>query len=201
LRDVIRQRLAIPVTSGAVKSAGANRIETEPGIEIPATFRPGSTQAAVIWIDSATAPEPAEEGVLAIDPRGFGESAVKPVARGYSSEYSRAMRAILVGKTMLGMQVFDTLRAFEFLRRQSGVDAKRIRVAGRGNAGVVALIAAALEPAFVGAESEGAPVSWLEIARRKTHSGIANLVVPGVLRDFDLPDVHKLVAPRPLKLR
>lgn len=200
LREIIRQRLAVLGWSGTVRSAGEGRIETEPGIEIAARLRPGSKQSVVIWIDSATAPDPGEEGVFAIDPRGFGETALKSGMRGYNPEYSRAMRAILVGKTMLGMQVFDTLRAFEYLKKQPGVDARHIRIAGRGNAGVVAQIAAALEPDVAGVESQGAPASWLGIAQSKTHYGDTNLIVPGVLQDFDLPDLRKLIAPRSYKV-
>jgi cephalosporin-C deacetylase-like acetyl esterase len=200
LRRIVRQRLSVVDTRGRIRIAGDNRIETEPGFQMPAVFRAGKTPHAVIWIDSATAPEPGEEGVLAIDPRGFGESAPKPGTRGYSHEYSRAMRALLVGKTMLGMQVFDTLRAFEYVRKLPGVDASHVRVAGRGNAGVVAQLAAALEPRIAGVESLGAPESWLAMARTRIHSGIANLVVPGVLRDFDLPDLRALIAPRAFRI-
>ena len=200
-RDTIRKRLAIPNTAGAVKSAGDNRIETEPGIEIAAALRPGKTKAVLIWIDSAAAPEPGDEGVFAIDPRGFGATALSATGKGYAGEYSRAMRALMVGKTMLGMQVFDALRAYEYLRTSGNVDPKRIRIGGRGNAGVVAQIAAALEPSLAGVESHSAPESWLAIAKSRTHSGVVNLIVPGVLRDFDLPDLARLIAPRPMRLQ
>ena len=44
--------------------------------------------------------------VLAVDPRGWGESAY---------ERQSAMRAILVGKPLVGMQTADVLRAFDWL--------------------------------------------------------------------------------------
>ena len=66
---------------------------------------------------------------------------------------------------------------------------------------MVAQLAAALEPAIAGVTSEKALPSWMEMARSRTHSGLINAVVPGVLKDFDLPDLKKLIAPRPLQLQ
>jgi hypothetical protein len=45
---------------------------------------------------------------------------------------------------------------------------------------------------------EGGPVSYLVIARTRFHDEIADLIVPGVLQDFDLPEVAAAIAPRPL---
>jgi hypothetical protein len=66
--------------------------------------------------------------------------------------------------------------------------AKRIAIIGKGNGGVLALYAAALEPRIAKVASEKAPASYMEIVRAKMHEGITEIVVPGVLRDFDLPD-------------
>jgi hypothetical protein len=38
----------------------------------------------------------------------------------------------------------------------------------------------------------------MEIVRAKMHSGITGIVVPGVLRDFDLPDLEASLKPRPV---
>jgi hypothetical protein len=71
---------------------------------------------------------------------------------------------------------------------------------GVGNGGVIALYAGALEPAIAAVDSEGAVASYMAIARARTHSGIVDALVPGVLKDFDLPDVAGLIAPRPLHI-
>jgi len=60
---------------------------------------------------------------------------------------------------------------------------------GQGNGGVLALYAAALEPRMAKVASERAPASYMDIVRAKMHEGIIGIVVPGVLRDFDLPDM------------
>lgn len=225
LRNTIRKRLrmsaatskAAAVQAGSVELNGLPvmklRLRTEGDIDIPALLilpkgvRPAS---GILWLDQAgksaamaelLALANAGEAVLAVDVRGCGETAVLPGARsGYSAEYSRAMRALLVGRTMLGLQVADALGAFEYLRAHPRIDGRRIRIRGRGTGGVVAQIAGALEPLVAGVTSENALVSWMEMARSRTHQVPPSLVVPGVLHDFDLPDLAALIAPRPLKI-
>jgi hypothetical protein len=108
------------------------------------------------------------------------------------------MRALLVGKTMLGMQVTDLLATYEYTTSRSDVDPARISVFGKGNGGVVGLFAAALEPRIRKAACEGSLLSYLAMARARYHHNLVQLVVPGVLQDFDLPDVAASIAPRVL---
>jgi hypothetical protein len=78
------------------------------------------------------------------------------------------------------------------------VDAERIGVFGKGNGGVVGLFAAALEPRLRKTVCEGSLLSYLAMARAKYHHNLVQLVVPGVLKDFDLPELAAAVAPRAL---
>ena len=114
----------------------------------------------MLWVNPAGKAADAGEGgpiealvragniVLAVDPRGWGESAppARPRKRRLLHVYQTAMRALLVGKTMAGMQTGDVLRAFDYLAARHDVDSRRIAIAGKGNGGVLALYAAALEP-------------------------------------------------------
>ena len=224
---LVRARLGIPAERGVPKSEKRGTIErqgysidkiaiqSEPGITVPAlAFLPSAGQArkpAVIYVDAAGKAADAPEGgpiekivragniVLAIDPRGWGESAAPAGQRSNDSvSRSTAMRAILVGKTMAGMQTGDVLAAFDWLAARPDVDPRRVAVIGKGNGGVLALFAAALEPRIAKVASEKAPASYMEIVRAKMHEGIIGIVVPGVLRDFDLPDVEASLKPRTL---
>jgi hypothetical protein len=186
----------------------------ETGITIPAlAFVPSAgppRKAAVLYVNAAGKAADVGEGgpidkivragniVLAIDPRGWGEGAPPAGTRSDSAKYQTAMRAILVGKSMAGMQTGDVLCAFDWLAARPDVDPKRIAIIGKGNGGVLALYAAALEPRITKIASEKAPTSYLDIVRAKMHDGIIGIVVPGVLRDFDLPDVAASLKPRPL---
>jgi cephalosporin-C deacetylase-like acetyl esterase len=184
----------------------------ETGITIPAlAFVPSGgppRKPAVLYVNAAGKAADAGEGgpidkivrkgniVLAIDPRGWGESAPPAGPRSDSANYQTAMRAILVGKSMAGMQTSDVLRAFDWLAARPDVNVKRIAIIGKGNGGVLALYAAALEPRIAKVASEKAPASYMDIVRAKMHAGIIGIVVPGVLRDFDLPDVAASLKPR-----
>jgi hypothetical protein len=62
------------------------------------------------------------------------------------------------------------------------------------------LYAGALEPGIAAIRSDGAIPSYMTLARAKIHSGMLEIVVPGVLNDFDLPDIAGLIAPRPVHI-
>ncbi len=94
------------------------------------------------------------------------------------------------------MQVADLLRTFDYVAARPDVDAGHISILGKGNGGVLALYTAALEPRLEKVASEGAITSYMEIVRAKLHQNIADIVIPGVLRDFDLPDLAASIAPR-----
>jgi hypothetical protein len=102
------------------------------------------------------------------------------------------MRAILVGKTMAGMQVFDLLRVFQYAAARPDVDASGISVIGKGTAGVIALCAAALQPRIRSVVMENSILSYMDLVRTKVYpEELQDLIVPGILHDFDLPDIAK----------
>lgn len=222
---LVRARLVVPAERGVPSWDKTGEVERqgyriekiamqpEAGITVPVlVFVPSGGAArkpAVLYVNAAGKAADAADGgpiealalaghiVLAVDPRGWGEGAPPPAPRGgYSKSYQTAMRALLVGTTTAGMQTGDVLRAFDYLNARPDVDAKRIAVIGKGNGGVLALYAAALEPRIAKVACEKSPVSYMEIVRAKMPEGILDIVAPGVLRDFDLPDVAASLKPR-----
>ena len=139
--------------------------------------------------DAAWAPwREAGHVVVGVRVRGALVQPAKPEPY-WSESYRTAMRAILLGKTMLGMRVQDLLSVYDYVRSRSEVEATRVTVVGEGNMGVVALCAAALEPAIRQAVTEKALPSYLEIVRARDYpETLVDLIVPGALLDFDLPD-------------
>lgn len=119
---------------------------------------------------------------------------------GYTSAYQAAAKEWLYGRTPLGARVEEMLTGFRELAADAEVDPLNITVWGRGHAGVAALLAGALEPRLAKVLAEGSVVSWYAITQGRLHDDIADIVVPGVLKDFDLPDLVQLIAPRPLLL-
>lgn len=119
---------------------------------------------------------------------------------GYSAGYQAAAREWLHGRGLVSRHVEAVLRAAAELKSDPSVDPKRIFLYGRGAAGVAVLIAAALDEQVAGVAAEQTVTSWYAVTQTKLHEGTAEIVVPGVLKDFDLPDLVNLIAPRPLWL-
>jgi len=226
LRRLVRSRLRMAETRDppTVRSFGelgrdGYRIErialqTEPGITVPAlVFVPAGGPArkpAVLYVHGAGKGADAAPGgdaealvrcghvVLAADPRGMGESRPTSSAGGYDPQWQMLQRALLVDRTLVGMQVEDLLGAYRVLESREDVDPGRIAVLGKGHGGLLTLVLAALQPSVEKAAVEGTVLSYLEIARARYHEDLTAAFVPGVLRDFDLPDLAAALAPRPL---
>lgn len=224
--DMIKARLGIQVPAGAPAIAGKGTVERDgytiekleltvmPDVAVPALlFVPGTPagrKPGLVYVNAAGLASEAEPGqdvddfvkaghvVLALDPRGMGAAAGSGVSVGYNAAYRMAARGWLLGRPLVGMQVQDVLSAVRVLERRADVDAKRIGVMGKGSGGVLALLAAAVEPAIGRVAMERSVVSYMDIVAAKIHVGWTNLVAPGILADFDLPQAAGLLGARPL---
>jgi dienelactone hydrolase len=143
---------------GALERAGYRLeklvLKTEPGILVPALLAvPPGAKRVLIYVHAmgksaaiAEIEALARSGsmVLAPDLRGMGESApsAEGPTEGHTARYRTAMRALHVARPLAGMQTADLLACFDYL----SVRAQNIAVTGKGNAGVIALYAALLEP-------------------------------------------------------
>jgi len=224
LRKLIAQTLKLPPRSGAPPVTVVNTesdargsttkllLETEPGLPISMVLRipPGDAKReAMLYLNSTGVSADRERieaivasgiAVLAFDPRGWSGGASSPNSEEYSTEWQLAQRALLIGRPLVGMQVYDALRAFDYLADRPEIDKLKIGITGIGHGGVIALYAGALEPGIASVTAEGSVASYMTIARAETHAGMIGIVVPGVLREFDLPDLAGMIAPRPLQL-
>ncbi len=220
--ESIADRQARPVSKlGIVQRNGYSietiNIKTEPGIEVPAiVFVPSSgprMKPAVLYANAAGKSADAAPGgdierlvragniVLAPDLRGWGDSASLGGRSPHTGHYETTMRAFIVGKTMVGMQVVDLLRVMDYLNSRGDVDRSRITLLGKGNGGVVALFAAALDRRFSKVVCEDELATYLDMASATYYDpSLFDIIVPGVLKDFDLPDVAAAIAPRSLQV-
>ncbi|MCC6587557.1 MAG: acetylxylan esterase [Bryobacterales bacterium] len=221
--SLVKRRLVVdlpstPLTLRAFGETGRDgyriekyTLETEAGITVPALLylpakRGTAKMAATLCFDAqgkqvcdSTLAKVALDGKigLAIDPRGWGESAAPTGQRGgYGPAYQSFMRALLLGRTMLGIQVVDVLRAVEFLAKRPEVDAAQIQLVASGNAATLGLYAAALDKRIARISAIGHLQSYLWLAEQPVHDGYLDVIVPGVLKDFDIPDLTKYLGAR-----
>ena len=226
LRTLVRSRLRM-AEAGSTATASSHgeigrdgyRIEKialrpEPGVVVPAlVFVPAEGPArkpAVLYVHGEGKAADAGGGgdlealvrsghvVLAPDPRGIGESRPVSASGGYQPAWQMFQRALLVNRTLVGLQVEDLLTAFDHLASRADVNPERVGVLGKGDAGVLALLLAVLQPKVEKVAVEGTVLSYMEITRARYHEDLTATFVPGVLEDFDLPDVAAALAPRPL---
>jgi cephalosporin-C deacetylase-like acetyl esterase len=109
-----------------------------------------------------------------------------------------SLRAFLVGKTILGLRVEDTIRAIDELSARPDVDTSRISVYGSGPMGPVVLHAAVLDSRIRRVVVEDSLTSYRAILDDPLHKNVSEVVVPGVLRRYDIGDLLKAIAPRPV---
>jgi cephalosporin-C deacetylase-like acetyl esterase len=213
LELTVPARTPVVIDKGTIQRDGHAmeklEIEPEPGMSIPALrFVPsgaGARRPAVLFVSALGKARETQDiqefvragrVVLAVDPRGIGEAAPRSRSSGYDATYQLAAGAWLAGRSLASMQVEDVLHAFRVLQSDARVDSSRISIVGKESAGVLALLAAAVEPAVHKLAVERSVVSYMDIVRAKIHQNLTHLVVPGLLKTFDLPDAFRLLAPR-----
>jgi cephalosporin-C deacetylase-like acetyl esterase len=143
--------------------------------------------------------------VAAIDVRGRGDCALAYPPRGrfyfpdrITDEAYVTWFSLMLGKPILGGQVHDTLRALDYLRLRNA--AGPISIVGDGPHGVIALYAAALDGDIAGVALRRTITDYRSLAVAERYTQPFGIYLYGVLREFDLPDVARAAAPRPVLL-
>lgn len=141
-----------------------------------------------------------------IDVRGRGDCAIAYPQRGrfyfpnrIPNEAYLAWFAMMLGKPLLGGQVYDTLRALDYLRSRPDVTGA-VSLLGDGPHGVIALYAAALDPAVRRVALRQTVTDYRALAVAERYTQPFGIYAYGILRAFDLPDVAGTVGPRPVLL-
>jgi len=144
--------------------------------------------------------------VAVIDVRGRGDCAIGYPQRGRFYFPDRILDesyltwfTLILGKPLLGGQVYDTLRALDYLRSLPGAG-DNMSLVGDGPHGLIALYAAALDARTGGVALRHTVTDYRSLAIAERYDQPFGVYAYGVLREFDLPDVARAVAPRPVLL-
>lgn len=193
--------------------------ESEPGIRIAGWFvRPKEETAArscVLYItdtlvnEVVAEPSPLDEifshghAICAINLRGMGLSAPRSPSGG--REFSRgvlldefAWSNLVLGTPVIGQRVWDILRAVDYLKSRSDVDASQIRMLGRGSAGLAALMATTLDQRVRSVLISRALAAYISVVDSEDYVLGLEWFVPGILKHFDIPDIAAAISPRPV---
>jgi cephalosporin-C deacetylase-like acetyl esterase len=171
---------------------------------------PGGTNALDLHIDSTRDLLDAGKAVFAFDVRGTG--AVESVTINahelglpglhYHTENRFAYDAYCMSESLLGMRVYDVLRAAHYLREMAAFDRLGIRARGLQPA-LWAYLAAALDVSLETVQIDNLIPSFEAIARTQLYTTAFTpaSMLHGVLERFDLPDLMLLFDGRDVQVR
>lgn len=213
---------AVREVTGPGFTAQMLTLQAEPGISLPAVLlQPQSPRPdAPVVIHAAERGKPTRydlpslplslcrQGyvVLSVDVRDAGET--DPMAGQYPAsaagyvptQWSKDTRSITaygcLGRTMIGMQAYDLLRACDHLRTRSDLGGRKTVLVGEGLGGVWALLAGALDPTVSQVVTLHTLCSLRQLIESPYHEVYDYFWMPSALADFDLPELATLVAPR-----
>lgn len=186
-------------------------LHPEPNLPLPVLVRSkgqaqGQPQCVLLHLDGkavalqhALATTLVQRGwaVVAPDLRATGETRrARDEVRG-APDHTSAEHALWVGRPLLGQWVFDVHCLLDWLAARPDAGQSRVAVVGLGQAGVVALCAAALDERIATAATVEAPISYMTDLPYPASTRMG-LLAPGILRVGDIPQLAALVAPRRL---
>ncbi|MHB0935971.1 MAG: alpha/beta hydrolase family protein [Armatimonadota bacterium] len=186
-------------------------VESEPGIQCVLRhvcregnpFRLMPDEQAILYlpnIDSQQELADAEtmqgaDDFWTLDPRGLGEGLFTlddPLGL-YGHDYMYTGYALMFNEPLLGRRVFDVLNAVQLLRAEG---AREVHLVGRRQGAVLALLAAALDPAIATVAAREAPESVLALSTAQYTFWQAVNFPHAMLQAFDLPDVRDALGMR-----
>lgn len=132
--------------------------------------------------------------VVTVDLSGQGETAFgkrDPLL----TDWKTSFLSYLLGKPLLGIRVEDALAAGDFVAyyQKKREAPRKIHLVGVGQAGIVALHAAALNPdLFTTVTLRNMPRSWASVVRQNIPTGQLDSTVHNALSVYDLPDLVRL---------
>ncbi len=143
----------------------------------------------------------AQQGFLVLAPeqRAFGERReMEDVAQapGQSSCRQASMNAMMLGRTMIGMRVWDVMRIIDYALQTGLAKTATLACVGLSGGGTVTTFATAMDPRITTAVISGYFCTWQWSIMAMRHC--EDNYVPGILQHAEMADIGALIAPRPL---
>lgn len=134
--------------------------------------------------------------VIGIDVRGIGQTRPSrgssfsgQFAQLFDTETSMAYAAWFANESLLGMRVQDVLRSIEYAVSREDVDRNRLYAIGKGQGALWCLYAAAFDERISALICTEGMVSYRCLTQTDRYLYGADVFVPGMLLNFDLPQV------------
>ncbi len=150
--------------------------------------------------------------VVAVDVRGIGETGASnyPIRKFdetrrefgqlFDTATALSYMAWFANLSLFGMRVQDVLRSVDYVFTRAEANPEGLRVIGKGMGGLWALYAAVLDPRIQSLVCQECLVSYRALTLVDRYRYGADVIIPNVLLNFDLPDVCAAMAGRALTL-
>ncbi|MFC1452640.1 alpha/beta hydrolase family protein [Verrucomicrobiota bacterium] len=207
LRAAVASRVgALAVTPISIRSEGAptlhGRLWSDPAgpVPRPAVIYLAEKTREYDWRKNTVCRGLARAGaaVLDLDPCGMGPLRETFLEFVPLAESDLTYDAFLCGTTVLGMRVSDVVRTVDALSDMEGIDAGAVSVFGLGYGALLGLFAACLDDRISGLVESRGLTSYSSLVWHREYAWAANVILPDVLRHFELEDVRAALAPKPL---
>jgi cephalosporin-C deacetylase-like acetyl esterase len=185
---------------------------SESGIYIPAWVfvpeRRGSDHAAILYVsEQGKEADGLEFGVLedltlrgnlviSVDVRGIGETRPRHAESGQGpyrhvgdAETTMQYMAWEINESLTGMRVHDVMRSVDYAMSRTDVDTGGVRTIGKGMGALWVLFAAALDNRLSRLVCDSGLLSYAALASSDRYLHGASVMIPDVLKHFDLPQV------------
>ena len=135
---------------------------------------------------------------MAPDWRSFGERVLYERDRGGPDVCNlHFLQELLRGRVLLALNVFDAMRAVDYLQERPEVDPDRIGCMGLSFGGTMTTFLTVVEERIKAADIICYVTPWKHFAYDR-HNFCGSQIVPGLYEYADVPDVAGMIAPRPL---
>jgi hypothetical protein len=220
------QRGTLPVTKEA-GSGWTGEIETlvlsrGDGVPLPALLfrgtndKRGKRPAVVLVSSEGKDSEAGEKGhitrligegrlVLSVDVRGFGETSpnagkARKSDDWFGGDIQLPQLAMHLNRPLVGQRADDIIAAVSWLAKRDDVDADHIEVVGIAHAGPAVLHAGAFDKRVAKVTLIRSIRSWEDVVETPLGKNQLQNVVPFALEIYDLPDLIRIMAPRPVTI-
>ena len=133
--------------------------------------------------------------IIAADLRGIGETSDPydlNLLKYWNRDYRLSATALHIGRPLMGQRVTDLITLLDFCSQHPQLKDRKIEVVADGVCGPVVTHAALLDSRISSATLTRTLRTWRTYLENPIQHDMLGNVLPGVLRDYDLPDLVRL---------
>lgn len=138
--------------------------------------------------------------VLSLDVSGSGETEFKRHDTAPWGYPQLVWLGLMTGRPLTGIRINDIVRGLDALEALGRQPRNGVSAFARGRFGALLLHAAVIDDRIASVTVEQGLLSYRSAGANPIHRDLEDSVVPGILGQYDLPDLAAALAPRPVRI-